>query len=81
MAQRLLLLTTLVLVTAASASMECQHMADTYLSNHHREPVPYTGDNMVFFLHMPRTAGRTFQTCMLKMATPPSKRCPKVRPR
>lgn len=31
-------------------------------------------DNMLFFLHVPRTAGRTFFSCFLKQATPPSKR-------
>ena len=32
-------------------------------------------DNFVFFLHVPRTAGKTYATCMLRPATPPSKRC------
>lgn len=31
----------------------------------------------VFFLHIPRTAGRTYYFCFLKMATPPSRRCEK----
>eukprot|EP00210_Caulerpa_lentillifera_P003876 g3703.t1 len=37
----------------------------------------YTGDNFVFFLHVPRTAGRTFWSCFLFRAFPPSKRCAK----
>ncbi|KAK9805930.1 hypothetical protein WJX73_005869 [Symbiochloris irregularis] len=32
---------------------------------------------MLFFLHMPRTAGRTYHSCFLKTATPPSRRCEK----
>ena len=32
---------------------------------------------MVFFLHVPRTAGRTYHSCFLKLATPPSGRCEK----
>ena len=31
----------------------------------------------VFFLHIPRTAGRTYYFCFLKLATPPSRRCEK----
>lgn len=31
----------------------------------------------VFFLHVPRTAGRTYHACFLKLATPPSHRCEK----
>jgi len=33
---------------------------------------------MVYFLHVPRTAGRTFQSCFLKSGTPPERRCPKA---
>ena len=32
---------------------------------------------MLFFLHIPRTAGRTYHSCFLKLAHPPSKRCAK----
>ena len=31
----------------------------------------------VFFLHVPRTAGRTYYFCFMKLATPPSRRCEK----
>ncbi len=34
-------------------------------------------NKMLFFLHIPRTAGRTFHSCFLKLAHPPSKRCAK----
>lgn len=30
---------------------------------------------MLFFLHVPRTAGRTYHQCFLKTAHPPSRRC------
>lgn len=32
---------------------------------------------MVFFLHVPRTAGRTYHSCFLKLGSPPSARCEK----
>ncbi|XRB19130.1 WW domain-containing protein [Pseudoscourfieldia marina] len=35
-------------------------------------------DHDLFFLHVPRTAGRTFHQCLLKAAFPPSQRCPRM---
>ncbi|KAK9823003.1 hypothetical protein WJX81_005071 [Elliptochloris bilobata] len=32
---------------------------------------------MLFFLHIPRTAGRTYHACFLKVGRPPSRRCEK----
>jgi hypothetical protein len=32
---------------------------------------------LVFFLHVPRTAGKTYANCFLRTALPPSKRCAK----
>jgi hypothetical protein len=52
-------------------------LADFYAYNQ-REAVPYTGDNLVYFLHIPRTAGRTFHNCLLKAGTPRAKRCPQA---
>mmetsp|Transcript_21789 Transcript_21789/g.54868 ORF Transcript_21789/g.54868 Transcript_21789/m.54868 type:complete len:736 (+) Transcript_21789:344-2551(+) len=40
-------------------------------------PVEPNPEDMLFFLHVPRTAGRTFFSCFLKQAIPPSKRCAK----
>lgn len=57
---------------------QCQTLADTYLSHHMTKSNPYTGDNLVFFLHVPRTAGRTFHSCLLKLGTRPNKLCPKA---
>ena len=34
-------------------------------------------EDMLFFLHVPRTAGRTFFSCFLKLGLPPSRRCAK----
>ena len=39
-------------------------------------PIAEAGGNL-FFLHIPRTAGRTYYFCFLKLATPPSRRCEK----
>lgn len=38
----------------------------------HQDP-----SKMLWFLHIPRSAGRTFHSCFLKLAHPPSKRCAK----
>ena len=38
---------------------------------------PPNSSHMLFFLHIPRTAGRTYHSCFLKTATPPSRRCEK----
>ena len=32
---------------------------------------------LVFFLHVPRTAGRTYHSCFMKLGSPPSARCEK----
>lgn len=61
------------------ASMQCSHFVDDYLQRHHKEASPYTKeDQLVYFLHVPRTAGRTFHSCFLKMGMPSAKRCPKA---
>lgn len=33
---------------------------------------------MLYFLHIPRTAGRTFYSCLLRIGTPGRRRCPKA---
>ncbi len=70
---------------AAHAAMhlpECAHWVDAYLQHSHRQPRPYDPvadpTQMVYFLHVPRTAGRTFHTCFLKLGTLPARRCPKA---
>jgi hypothetical protein len=72
----------IVLVTlthvSAYTSLECQALVDHYLEKHHKEAVPFHPDNLLYFLHVPRTAGRTFHSCFLKMGTTPQRRCPKA---
>lgn len=62
--------------SSANLDLECQSIADTYFDHHHREPKPYDGANMAYFLHVPRTAGRTFHTCFLKLGMPQRRQCP-----
>ncbi len=38
-------------------------------------PIHNPEDRVVFFLHVPRTAGRTYNSCFLKQAFAPSQRC------
>jgi len=33
--------------------------------------------SLLFFMHVPRTAGRMLNSCLLRHSTPPSQRCPK----
>ncbi len=58
----------------------CSALVEDYARQHGRDPRPYTdpAKQMVFFLHVPRTAGRTFHSCFLKLGTLPSRRCPKA---
>lgn len=42
-----------------------------------KQPAATDANKMLFFLHIPRTAGRTFHSCFLRLAHPPSKRCAK----
>ncbi|GIL54310.1 hypothetical protein Vafri_9893 [Volvox africanus] len=65
-------------LSQAQSLAECQALTDHYLEKHHKEASPYTGSNLLYFLHVPRTAGRTFQSCLLKMGVPPALRCPKA---
>ncbi len=68
-----------LLLRPAAAAGSCQKLLDRYLFEHQRDPRPYNDDStMVYFLHVPRTAGRTFHSCMLKLGTPPTRRCPKA---
>lgn len=67
-------------ICADSAANDCDgllsNFTDTRLQNLNQRQ---TGDaaKMLFFVHIPRTAGRNFYTCFLKLAYPPSKRCAK----
>ena len=62
----------------ALASSQCPSLMQDFLAFNRKEAAPFTGANTVFFLHVPRTAGRTFHSCLLKLGTPASKRCPRA---
>jgi protein-tyrosine sulfotransferase len=61
-----------------SANSDCQAVLKQHLQARTKEAVPYHPDNVLYFLHVPRTAGRTFHTCFLKPSTPQERRCPKA---
>jgi hypothetical protein len=80
-------LLTLALHLTSSAATRCEDLANAYTSNHPHEPAvidqPFAFDSntssskqppLVFFLHVPRTAGRSFTSCFLKAALPTSKK-------
>ena len=48
-------------------------------SRRHEDAVSALPDpqHMLYFLHIPRTAGRTYHSCFLKLGSPPSRRCEK----
>ncbi|BDA40770.1 Protein-tyrosine sulfotransferase [Coccomyxa sp. Obi] len=57
----------------------CEPIIAKYIADHSadhlvRDPA---AAKTVFFLHIPRTAGRTYHACFLKLSTPPSNRCEK----
>lgn len=62
---------------AAAETDSCRALLQEYYQANSKEAVPYTGNNMVYFLHIPRTAGRTFYSCLLRIGTPGRRRCPK----
>ena len=65
-------------VAACSPSRTCEITLDTYVQQQGSTIAgPPNSSHMLFFLHVPRTAGRTFHSCFLKTATPPSRRCEK----
>lgn len=66
----------LVLFVAADAAFDCHSITTIYHDRHHREPLPFDKDGMVYFLHIPRTAGRTFDDCLLRPGVGKNKHCP-----
>lgn len=64
------------LKSATAAQESCSHLLQEFLSyTATNEAAPFTGSNMLFFLHIPRTAGGTLN-CLLRAAVPPQQRCP-----
>lgn len=57
---------------------DCNSLLAEFYKFNSREAAPLTDDALVYFLHVPRTAGRTFHSCLLRMGTPGRRRCPKA---
>lgn len=62
---------------SGSAEPCCKSLVDDFQLRGHGGSAQPDPSKMLFFLHIPRTAGRTFHSCFLKLAHPPSKRCAK----
>lgn len=60
----------------------CAALVEGYLAAHSGDldlpPSAQDPSLMLFFLHVPRTAGKCYFTCFLKSAMPPSQRCAKA---
>ncbi len=60
---------------------DCGSLVDAFAKKYQAVPVSTEGqrghgvDPFVFFLHVPRTAGKTYSTCFLSPAVPPSETC------
>lgn len=74
----LLCLSLLAWSTLAASETDCRALLQDYYKANSMEAAPYTGNNMLYFLHIPRTAGRTFYSCLLRIGTPGRRRCPKA---
>jgi hypothetical protein len=69
-----------VILTAVVSSASAENTCRDLLQKFRHQPFqqnssPYTGSNMLFFLHIPRTAGGTLN-CLLRAAFAPQLRCP-----
>ena len=66
---------------ARSNGDDCGSLVDAFAGKYQAVPVSSAGgrgegvDPFVFFLHVPRTAGKTYSTCFLSPAVPPSETC------
>ena len=60
-----------------SISKKCQKALFGLGKHHPAGNVALNPDHMLYFLHIPRTAGRTYGVCFLKQAWAPSRRCAK----
>lgn len=57
---------------------ECPSLVHKYMEAHTADlEAEQDVSKLVFFLHVPRTAGKTYANCFLRSALPPSKRCAK----
>lgn len=54
----------------------CTKLVDRYESEYGKHVTPKNiSDAFIFFLHVPRTAGKTYASCFLRAALPASQRC------
>jgi hypothetical protein len=72
------LLVLLAAYTHPVVALDCRSVISNYHAYNVKEAAPYSRDNLVYFLHVPRTAGRTFFSCLLKQGTPLARRCPRA---
>ena len=61
----------------ASISGDCQKALLSLGKHHQAQDALVNPEHMLYFLHIPRAAGRTFGVCFLKQAWAPSSRCEK----
>lgn len=71
------LLLTLAAVGRIRGEKSCQTYVSDWIQGQKKEDAgrKQNIEKMLFFLHVPRTAGRSFRKCFLGKAFPPSKRC------
>ncbi len=52
----------------AVTAVDCDAVVDTFLTRRSKMPklTPESHNHMLYFLHIPRTAGRTYHACFLK---------------
>jgi hypothetical protein len=54
----------------------CDRLVERFISDQGVEIThPQLPSDLLFFIHVPRTAGKTYASCFMKAAHPPSKRC------
>lgn len=78
-AARCLLLLSL-LAHAVQAAQDCPSLVRSWVADQSaRWPAERKIDSqgLLYFLHVPRTAGRTSHSCFIRPSTPPSRRCAK----
>lgn len=76
----LIILVTVVMIMCSEANLShhtCTKLMERFQLRDSRNRTNQDPSKMLWFLHIPRSAGRTFHSCFLKLAHPPSKRCAK----
>jgi protein-tyrosine sulfotransferase len=73
-------LITIAMVVCSEANLSlhtCTQLMERFQLRDRKNKIHQDPSKMLWFLHIPRSAGRTFHSCFLKLAHPPSKRCAK----